>query len=167
MDGRVHDTYARASRASSKSKLDDAYVKFFRWATDRLEGRDGIVCFVSNNGFLDQVAFDGMRKHLLEDFEQIDHIDLHGNVRRNPKISGTTHNVFGIQVGVGITLAVKKVGARPRLRYYRVPEMWRKREKLDFYRARPHLLADGVAGCEPHLAGSGTCRRVPKLCPSD
>jgi predicted helicase len=90
------------------------------------------VCFVSNDGFIDQHAFDGMRRHLLEDFQRIDHIDLHGNVRRNPKLSGTTHNVFGIQVGVGITLAVRKAGASRRLRYHRVPEMWRKREKLNF-----------------------------------
>ena len=82
-------------------------MKFFRWATDRLDGRDGIVCFVSNNSFVDQIAFDGMRKHLMQDFTHIDHIDLHGNVRKNPKLSGTTHNVFGIQVGVGITLAVR------------------------------------------------------------
>jgi predicted helicase len=69
---------------------------------------------------------------LHQDFERVDHIDLHGNVRRNPKLSGTTHNVFGIQVGVGITLAVKKNGAVRGLRYHRVPELWRKREKLDF-----------------------------------
>jgi predicted helicase len=73
-----------------------------------------------------------MRKHFLQDFERIDHIDLHGNVRRNPKLSGTTHNVFGIQVGVGITLAVKKKGTARQLRYHRVPEMWRKAEKLAF-----------------------------------
>ena len=46
----------------------DAYVKFFRWATDRLRRRDGIVCFVSNNSFVDQIAFDGMRKASLQDF---------------------------------------------------------------------------------------------------
>src|ERR1035437_7024211 len=81
---------------------------------------------------VDQLAFDGMRKHLSLEFEHIDHVDLHGNVRRNPKLSGTVHNVFGIQVGVGITLAVKKKGAMHRLRYHRVPEMWRKGEKLQF-----------------------------------
>ena len=131
VDGRVRDTYAKDSTASSKSKLDDAYVKFFRWASDRLGTRDGIVCFVSNNGFLDQIAFDGMRKHLAQDFQRIDHLDLHGNVRRNPKLSGTTHNVFGIQVGVGITVAVRKKSATRRLRYHRVPETWRKAEKLE------------------------------------
>jgi predicted helicase len=132
VDGRVHDTYSKDSKASSKSKLDDAYVKFFRWASDRLDGRDGIVCFVSNNGFIDQFAFDGMRKHLLRDFDRIDHLDMHGNVRRNPKLSGTTHNVFGIQVGVGITIAVRHRGVPPCLRYHRMPEDWRKGEKLEF-----------------------------------
>jgi predicted helicase len=146
VDGRIHETYAKDSKASSKSKLNDAYVKFFRWAADRLNGRDGIVCFVSNNGFIDQTAFDGMRKHLLRDFDRIDHIDLHGNVRRNPKLSGTTHNVFGIQVGVGITLAIRKRGAASRLRYHRVPETWRKGQKLEFLTKREvpwHVLAPG------------------------
>src|ERR1039457_3072588 len=132
VDGRVRETYAKDSKASSTSKLDDAYVKFFRWATDRLKGRDGIICYVSNNSFVHRTAFDGMRKHLLHDFERIDHIDLHGDRRENPKLSGTTHNVFGIQLGVGITLAIKKSGATRRLRYYRIPEMARKTEKLEF-----------------------------------
>ena len=132
IDQRIRQTYAKESNATNKNALSDMYVKFFRWASDRLGDRDGIVCFVSNNSFVDQTAFDGMRKRLVADFERIDHIDLHGNVRRNPKISGTSHNVFGIQVGVGITLAVKKKGLTRRLRYHRVPEMWRKREKLDF-----------------------------------
>ncbi len=128
---RITATYAKDSRASNRNALSDVYVKFFRWATDRLRGQDGIVCFVSNNSFVDQIAFDGMRKHLLQDFTRIWHLDLHGNVRQNPKISGTSHNVFGIQVGVGITLCVKKAThTGSQIRYYRVPEMWRKTEKL-------------------------------------
>ena len=107
IDARVSETYARDSKATLNTKLYDPYVKFFRWAVDRLQGRDGIVCYVSNNSFVDQIAFDGMRKHLLEDFTAVYHLDLHGNVRQNPKLSGTTHNVFGIQVGVGVTVAVR------------------------------------------------------------
>jgi predicted helicase len=135
IDRRISETYARDSKATLKNKLSDAYVKFFRWATDRLDGRDGIVCFVSNNSFVDQIAFDGMRKGLMQDFTRIDHIDLHGNVRKNPKLSGTTHNVFGIQVGVGITLAIRCKGGG-RLRYHRVPENWRKEEKLAWLEGR-------------------------------
>ncbi len=110
IDKRVRETYTKDSAATNKNALSDVYVKFFRWAVDRLEDRPGIVCFVSNNSFVDQYAFDGMRKHLLGHFDRIYHLDLHGNVRQNPKISGTTHNVFGIQVGVGITLAIRHSG---------------------------------------------------------
>jgi predicted helicase len=133
IDQRIRETYAKDSKASNKNALSDAYVKFFRWAVDRLQGRDGIVCYVSNNSFVDQIAFDGMRKNLLQDFTQIYHLDLHGNVRKNPKLSGTTHNVFGIQVGVGITIAIRFSHHTQRsVFYYRVPEFWRKTEKLSF-----------------------------------
>ena len=101
MDARVRETYAKDSTASNKNKLSDPYVKAIRWASDRI-GQEGVVAFVTNNGFLDGVAFDGMRKHLADDFDAIYILNLSGNVRKNPKLSGTTHNVFGIQVGVSI-----------------------------------------------------------------
>ena len=132
VDGRIRTTYAKESAATLKNKLYDPYVKFIRWATDRLNGRDGIVCMVTNNSFfVDGPPFDGMRKVLEGEYTRIYHIDLHGNVRRNPKLSGTTHNVFGIQVGVGITLAVRKASQKRRqIMYYRVHEEWRKENKL-------------------------------------
>src|SRR5688500_13808355 len=91
--------------AQPSPKLYDPYVKFFRWATDRLRERDGIVCFVTNNSFVDQIAFDGMRLHLLRDFTRIYHLDLEGNVQHDPNLAGSAFNVFGIKVGVGITVA--------------------------------------------------------------
>ncbi len=126
VDGRIQETYAKDSKATLKI-IYDAYVKFFRWAVDRLQDRDGVVCLVSNNSFVDQIAFDGMRKNILQDFTHIYHLDLHGNVRENPKLSGTTHNVFGIQVGVGITVAVKlSQSIEQKVYYFRVPELWNK-----------------------------------------
>ena len=90
MDGRVAETYSAASRATLRSKLSDPYVKAIRWASDKiLENGEGIVAFVSNNGFIENNAFDGMRKHLGKDFGLIYIFDLGGNVRRNPRISGT------------------------------------------------------------------------------
>jgi predicted helicase len=142
VDRRVSETYAKASHASNRNALSDPYVKFFRWATDRLQGRDGIVTFVSNDSYMGQLAFDGMRKHLLADFSRLYMLDLHGNVRQNPKLSGTTHNVFGIQVGVGITVAVRRGPQRPAaMSYYRVPDGWRKEEKLAFLQERATLGA--------------------------
>ena len=64
MDARVRETYAKASTAThQKRTLADPYVKAIRWASDRI-GEEGVVAFVTNSGFLDAVAFDGMRKHL-------------------------------------------------------------------------------------------------------
>jgi predicted helicase len=133
IDERIRKTYVKDSAATLRNSLYDPYVRFFRWATDRLNGRDGIVCYISNNSFIDQYASDGMRSHLLQDFTQIYHLDLHGNVRRNPKLSGTTHNVFGIQVGVGITIAVRSSNNHVRkVYYYRLAEDLRKEQKLAF-----------------------------------
>jgi len=150
VDKNINQTYVKSSSATNRNKLYDAYIRFFRWATDRLGDRDGIVCFVSNNSFVDQFAFDGMRKHLLQDFTQIYHIDLHGNVRKNPKLSGTTHNVFGIQVGVGITVAVR-CNSHPekKLYYYRVPEYWTRKEKLAFLAREKNIISISWQELEP------------------
>ena len=140
IDRRIRETYARDSTASSVSKIYDPYVKFFRWAVDRLGDRDGIVCFVSNNSFLEQIAFDGMRKHLLRDFTTVYHLDLRGNVRKNPKLSGTAYNVFGIQVGVGITVAVRKSRQKvKRILFHRIPEDWRRTKKLNWLAQRESM----------------------------
>src|ERR1039458_5228776 len=56
VDDRIQKTYAKDSQATLKNKLYDPYVKFFRWATDRIQDRDGVVCFVTNNGFLPSSA---------------------------------------------------------------------------------------------------------------
>ena len=107
IDDRVSATYAKASKATLKNSLSDVYVKAIRWASDRI-GDEGIVAFVTNNSFIDGIAFDGMRQYLEQEFDQIYVFDLGGNIRKNPKLSGTTHNVFGIQVGVSVNILVKK-----------------------------------------------------------
>ena len=110
VEERVHDTYAADSKASNKNALSDAYVKFFRWATDRLEDRDGIVCFVSNNGFIDNVAFDGMRKNLANDFDLLYILDLKGNIRKDSMRDGIPlgekHTVFGLSAMVGVSVGL-------------------------------------------------------------
>ena len=110
MDKQIEETYVRDSTAQLKSKLYDPYVKAFNWASKRI-GEEGVVAFVTNNGFLDGIAFDGMRKHLAQDFTKIYHINLKGNARtsgeRRRKEGG---NVFDdqIRVGVGISFLIKK-----------------------------------------------------------
>jgi predicted helicase len=136
---RVQATYVADSQATLRNKVSgDPYVKAYRWATDRI-GREGIVAYVSNNGFLDDKQFDGMRKHLAQDFDAIYIVDLGAKVRRNPELSGTTHNVFGIQLGVSINLLVRggKHNERPgRIYYHAVPNDWRREQRLRFIEER-------------------------------
>ena len=138
MDKRVRETYSHDSKATNKNALSDPYVKAIRWALDRIE-KEGIVAFVTNNSFLDGVAFDGMRKHLAEDCAAIYIFDLGGNARKGLKVSDA--NVFGIRVGVSINLFVKKDGnssESPRIFYYRTDDLWNKKQKFSFLNESQH-----------------------------
>ena len=103
VDTRVRNTFAADSSAQLKNKLYDPYVKAFRWAMDKL-GDEGIVAFVTNNSFINAQMFDGMRKHLSEEFDTLYILDLGGNVRKGQPGDA---NVFGIQVSVSINIFVK------------------------------------------------------------
>ena len=132
IDKRIRETYAKDSNATLKNQLYDAYVKFFRWAVDRLDGRDGIVCYVSNNSFVDAYAFDGFRKNFLGDFQRVYHLDLGGNLRKN-RPGASISNVFDIRVGVGVTVALRSSQySDSRLFYRRVDETGDKKDKLDY-----------------------------------
>ena len=137
LDKRLSATYAQASRATNKSKLSDPYVKAIRWAADRI-GEEGVVAFVTNNSFLDAVSFDGMRKHLAEEFNALYILDLGGNARKGLAVSDA--NVFGIRVGVSINLFVKtKSSTDTRIYYYRTDDLWDKKRKFNFLQERPHV----------------------------
>ena len=103
------------------------YARFFRWAADRLHD-DGVIAFITNRSFIDSRTFDGFRRYVAQEFAEIYVVDLGGDVRANPKISGTKHNVFGIQTGVAISFMVKKRGRKDcRIHYVRRPSSTRRR----------------------------------------
>ncbi|MDE0400217.1 MAG: N-6 DNA methylase [Candidatus Poribacteria bacterium] len=137
MDALLKETYSQDSKATNKNALSDPYVKAILWASKRI-GKEGVVAFVTNNGFLDGIAFDGMRKHLAQDFTKIYHIDLKGNARtsgeRRRKEGG---NVFDdqIRVGVGISLFIKKTettSEAAEVWIYSVDDYLKAREKQKF-----------------------------------
>lgn len=97
--------------------LNDDYVKFIRFAHDRVQRTGhGIVAFITNHGWLDNPTFRGMRAQLMADFDDIYVLDLHGNSKkkeRTPdalKARGDDKNVFDIEQGVSITFLVKLPG---------------------------------------------------------
>ena len=106
IDRRISDTYVAASTAQ-KTKQYDMYKRFIRWASDRLDD-DGIIAFITNRAYLETRQDDGFRQVAAREFSDLYIIDLGSDVRRNPKISGTTHNVFGIQTGVAIGFFVRE-----------------------------------------------------------
>ena len=139
IDKRIKATYVDASTAQ-KTKLYDMYARFFRWASDRLSG-NGIVAFVSNNSFVDSKTFDGFRKLLSEEFNEVWIIDLKGNARttaeRRRREGG---NVFEnkIMVGIAVWFCVKKDGAKGcKINYEAVADFARADEKIDFLTAKP------------------------------
>ncbi len=133
VDERIKQTYVKHSKAQNLVNLYDMYTRFVRWASDRI-GKNGIIAYIVNRSFVDTRIYDGFRKSVGEEFDQIYILDLGGDVRANPKLSGTTHNVFGIQTGVAILFLVKteKPESRADIYYVRRPETERAMEKLDF-----------------------------------
>ncbi|WOI53033.1 type ISP restriction/modification enzyme [Parvularcula sp. LCG005] len=98
---------------------------------------------MTNRSFIDSRTFDGFRRAVAGTFDEIVVVDLGGDVRANPRLSGTKHNVFGIQTGVAISFMVKRARknrkAKPpaRIRYARRPEEETAEEKLAFLAATP------------------------------
>ena len=95
---------------STQRWLNDDYVKFIRFAQWRVARTGyGILAFISNHGYLDNLTFCGMRQSLMKTFDAIYVLDLHGNKRTNeqPPDGGTDENVFNIQQGVAIGIFVK------------------------------------------------------------
>lgn len=133
IDKRIKDSFIKYSTAQ-KTKVYDMYARFYRWAFDRLD-HDGIIAFITNRSFIDSRTFDGFRKSVQNDFDYAYIIDTRSDVRANPKIAGTTHNVFGIQTGVAIMFLVKKAkrdNAACQIKYYALDDFWRKEQKLEW-----------------------------------
>jgi len=131
IDQRIKKTYIAASTAQ-KTKLYDMYARFFRWASDRVD-ENGIIAFVTNRSFIDSRTFDGFRKIVGQEFNDIYVVDLGGDVRADPRLSGTKNNVFGIQTGVAISFLVKRARTTgSRISYTRRPQLETALEKLAF-----------------------------------
>ncbi|WP_394152138.1 DEAD/DEAH box helicase [Loktanella salsilacus] len=86
LDAKIRDTYAAHSNATLKNSLYDSYIRAFRWASDRI-GDAGIMAFVTNAGWVEGNAADGMRKCLVEEFSDLYIFHLRGNQRTSGELS--------------------------------------------------------------------------------
>ena len=91
--------------------LQDDYVKFLRWGQWRIEQTgQGVLAFITNHGYLDNPTFRGMRQNLMQTFDEIYLLDLHGNSKKKETVPNTgeaDQNVFDIRQGVAIGIFVK------------------------------------------------------------
>lgn len=132
VDARIKQTYIKEGTAQNQNSVYDMYTRFVRWASDRL-GDEGIICFIIGRKPISKAAYDGFRKVVAKEFSQVWLMDLGGDVRDNPKLSGTSHNVFGIQTGVTVAILVRQKGVHGcTIRYARRPEMEEADDKLSF-----------------------------------
>jgi len=103
------DDYKRGLN-ERKINLDDDFIKFLRWAHDRIERTgSGVIGFITNNVYLDGLTHRRMRESLLETFDEIYVLNLHGSSKKQETAPDGTKddNVFDITVGVAIALFVK------------------------------------------------------------
>lgn len=134
IDKRIKDTYIKHGTAQNQIVVYDMYTRFYRWAFDRLED-NGIIAFVTNRSFIDGRAFDGFRKSIQDNFDYAYIVDTKSDVRANPKIAGTTHNIFGIQTGVAIMFLVRKAERENntcKIEYVSFDDFWPKEQKLQW-----------------------------------
>ncbi|OPG60134.1 type ISP restriction/modification enzyme [Helicobacter pylori] len=119
----LHSKYKLQNEKNPKWLLDD-YVKFMRFAQNKIESLGhGLFGFISNNAFLDNPTFRGLRRSLLECYDELYILNLHGNARKKEETpqGAKDENVFNIMQGVSINLFVKKAQAtKPKIFYHDV-----------------------------------------------
>ncbi len=137
LDARIRSTYAARSNATLAKGLYDSYIRAIRWASDRI-GSAGVIGFVTNGGFLEKSAMDGVRKCLAEEFSSIHIFNLRGDIRKNMLSKGRAKeggNVFGSgsMAGISISLLLKNPNAavQGQIFYHDVGDDLSRDEKLE------------------------------------
>lgn len=141
LDSRIINTYRAESEiksATSVKALRDSYIKAFRWASDRLDKKEGgIIGFVTNGAYLDGISQDGMRKCLQREFSSIYIFNLRGNQRTSGELSRKEGGkIFGSgsRTPIAITILVKKPKASDeaaRIYYHDIGDYLSREEKLN------------------------------------
>ena len=142
-DYKVVDGKPLGERSTKALQADS--IKFIRWAQWRIDGNgEGVIGYVVNNNFLDGLVFRGMRQSLMNSFNAIYHLNLHGSGRRREAVpeGQSNENVFNILQGVSILLCVKeRDNTAPAKVYY--ADMWG--DRTEKYHS---LLASDVQNTE-------------------
>lgn len=141
LESRIENTYVAQSEAALNKSAYDSYIKAFRWASDRLNEKEGgVIGFVTNGAWLDANGLDGMRKCLAREFSAIYAFNLRGNQRTSGELSRKEGGkIFGSgsRTPIAITILVKKPKASDetaRIYYHDIGDYLSREEKLNIIR---------------------------------
>lgn len=138
LESRIENTYVAQSEAALNKSAYDSYIKAFRWASDRLNEKEGgVIGFVTNGAWLDANGLDGMRKCLVREFSAIYVFNLRGNQRTSGELSRKEGGkIFGSgsRTPIAITILVKKPKTSDdtaRIYYHDIGDYLSREEKLN------------------------------------
>lgn len=133
LDKRIEDTYVKNSGANNNNSLYDHYIRAFRWASDRI-GDSGIICFVSNGGWIEGASGAGIRRSFIKEFNSIYVYNLRGNMRSTDwrKEGGQIFGA-GSQATIAITMLVRNPDSTEHgiIHYGQTPNYASRDEKFD------------------------------------
>ena len=136
LDNRIASTYAKESNAGLNKSLYDAYIKAFRWSSDRLDTNGGIIAFISNGAWLDGNSTAGFRKSLEKEFSSIYVFNLRGNQRTSGELSRKEGGkIFGSgsRTPISITFLIKNPAAKQKkatIHYHDIGDYLTQQDKL-------------------------------------
>ena len=135
LDERIRTTYAARSAAMLSKGLYDSYIRAIRWASDRI-GNTGVIGFVTNAGWPEANAADGLRKCLTDEFSSLHVFHLRGNARTSgERRRKEKDNIFGggSRAPVAISLLVKNPNAAEhgRILFHDIGDYLSREEKLE------------------------------------
>ncbi|MCV3373994.1 N-6 DNA methylase [Campylobacter lari] len=130
----IYEKHKLENEKNPKWLLDD-YVKFIRFAQSKIDSQEsGIFAFISNNGFLDNPTFRGMRYSLMQSFDKIYILNLHGDTRKKEKApdGSKDDNVFDIMQGVSINIFIKQNAKAKNTKIYYHDLYGKRKDKYEF-----------------------------------
>ena len=132
IDAKISETYVKNSIVRSTTSQYDMYLRFMKWASERIKNH-GVVVFVSNNSFIDAKSNDGFRRSVFDEFDYIYTVNLKGNARLSGdawKREGGKIFGQGARVGVAISFFVKTGGNRSEIQYAEIGDYIDRESKL-------------------------------------
>ena len=139
LNSRIEKTYVEESNANLNKSAYDSYIKAFRWASDRINKKDGgVIGFVTNGAWLDANGLDGFRKCLEREFSTIYVFNLRGNQRTSGELSRKEGGkIFGSgsRTPIAITILVKHpnkpINEKAKIYYRDIGDYLSREDKLD------------------------------------